>query len=83
MRSRYKRDTVFLSAPPITPLLVFQLEFAMVQLSSSKLTFSDILYFKVSVEEIQKIEESLAASNSKPPFLNTSNKPKDEVDDGF
>ncbi|EYC05386.1 hypothetical protein Aduo_005176 [Ancylostoma duodenale] len=42
-----------------------------------------MIHQQVSVEEIQKIEESLAASNSKPPFSNSSNKPKDEVDDGF
>ncbi|EPB73562.1 LSM domain protein [Ancylostoma ceylanicum] len=41
-----------------------------------------MIHQQVSVEEIQKIEESLAASNSKPPFSNSSNKPKDEVDDG-
>ncbi|KAK6027308.1 hypothetical protein OSTOST_06661 [Ostertagia ostertagi] len=35
----------------------------------------------VSVEEIQKIEESLAASNSKPGGMNSHSRPKDEADD--
>ncbi|VDP02295.1 unnamed protein product [Heligmosomoides polygyrus] len=39
-----------------------------------------MVHKQVSVEEIQKIEESLAASSSKPSALN---RPKDEADDGF
>ncbi|CAJ0606338.1 unnamed protein product [Cylicocyclus nassatus] len=39
-----------------------------------------MIYEQVSVEEIQKIEESLAASNSKAPVA-TNNKLKDDADD--
>ncbi|VDP47681.1 unnamed protein product [Heligmosomoides polygyrus] len=39
-----------------------------------------MVHKQVSVEEIQKIEESLAASSSKPSALS---RPKDEADDGF
>ncbi|KAK6736155.1 hypothetical protein RB195_019060 [Necator americanus] len=41
-----------------------------------------MMYKQVSVEEIQKIEESLA-SNSKQTTLNSNSKSKDEADDGF
>ncbi|KHJ98027.1 LSM domain protein [Oesophagostomum dentatum] len=42
-----------------------------------------MIYTQVSVEELQKIEESLAASNSKPAVPNSNSKIKDEADDGF
>ncbi|VDL86937.1 unnamed protein product [Nippostrongylus brasiliensis] len=42
-----------------------------------------VIGFLVSVEEIQKIEENLAASNSEPGALSSHNRPKEEPDDGF
>ncbi|XGW12913.1 hypothetical protein V3C99_013509 [Haemonchus contortus] len=42
-----------------------------------------MIHQQVSVEEIQKIEESLAASNSKSGTLNSHGRPKEEGDDGF
>ncbi|KAJ1348335.1 hypothetical protein KIN20_003613 [Parelaphostrongylus tenuis] len=42
-----------------------------------------MIYTQVSVEEIQRIEESLAASNSKPVALNAHGSSKDEADDEF
>ncbi|WKX93855.1 hypothetical protein Q1695_011261 [Nippostrongylus brasiliensis] len=42
-----------------------------------------MIYQQVSVEEIQKIEENLAASNSKPNALSSHSRPKEEPDDGF
>ncbi|VDL66047.1 unnamed protein product [Nippostrongylus brasiliensis] len=42
-----------------------------------------MIYQQVSVEEIQKIEENLAASNSKPGALSSHSRPKEEPDDGF
>ncbi|WKX93854.1 hypothetical protein Q1695_011261 [Nippostrongylus brasiliensis] len=42
-----------------------------------------MIYQQVSVEEIQKIEENLAASNSKPNALSSHSRPKEEPDDVY